>query len=69
MSKRPEKPHLNLVVIGHVDHGKSTLTGHLLFKAGFVDPKKLKEIEEEEFSRDVKSILTRRFGKKDLLLE
>jgi len=29
----------------------------------------LKEIEEEEFSRDVKSILTRRFGKKDLLLE
>ena len=55
MSKRPEKPHLNLVVIGHVDHGKSTLTGHLLFKAGFVDPKKLKEIEEEAKKRGQES--------------
>ncbi|MCK4366841.1 MAG: hypothetical protein KAW84_02700, partial [Thermoplasmata archaeon] len=25
-----EKPHLNLVFIGHVDHGKSTLVGRLL---------------------------------------
>ncbi|MFQ5919864.1 MAG: GTP-binding protein, partial [Thermoplasmata archaeon] len=24
-----EKPHLNLVFIGHVDHGKSTLIGRL----------------------------------------
>ena len=24
-----DKPHLNLVIIGHVDHGKSTMTGHL----------------------------------------
>jgi translation elongation factor EF-G len=29
MSKT-EKPHLNLVIMGHVDHGKSTTTGHLL---------------------------------------
>ena len=29
----------------------------------------LKEIEEEEFGRDVKSILTKRFGKRDMLLE
>jgi len=55
MSKRPEKPHLNLVVIGHVDHGKSTLTGHLLYKAGFIDPKKLKEIEEEAKKRGQES--------------
>jgi len=40
------KPHLNLVVIGHVDHGKSTLTGHLLFLTGHVDERKLKELEE-----------------------
>ncbi len=32
-----EKPHLNLVVVGHVDHGKSTLFGHLLYKLGVVD--------------------------------
>ncbi|RLG89555.1 MAG: translation elongation factor EF-1 subunit alpha [Thermoprotei archaeon] len=40
------KPHLNLVVIGHVDHGKSTLVGHMLYKLGAVDQKTLKEIEE-----------------------
>ncbi|MCX6010389.1 MAG: GTP-binding protein, partial [Chloroflexi bacterium] len=28
------KPHLNLVFMGHVDHGKSTTTGHLLYLAG-----------------------------------
>src|SRR2546425_11574099 len=33
------KPHLNLIVMGHVDHGKSTLTGHLLFEAGYIDQK------------------------------
>merc|ERR1712071_165618 len=30
------KPVLNLVIIGHVDAGKSTLTGHLLMKRGLV---------------------------------
>lgn len=54
MSKET-KPHLNLVVIGHVDHGKSTLTGHLLFKAGFIDEKKLREIEEEAKKRGQES--------------
>ncbi len=29
-----EKPHLNLVFIGHVDHGKSTTVGRLLFEKG-----------------------------------
>ena len=44
MSSR--KPHLNLVVIGHVDHGKSTLMGHFLYKLGIVDERKFKEIEQ-----------------------
>ena len=43
----PEKPHLNLVVIGHIDHGKSTLTGHLLYRLGIVDEKKMRELEEQ----------------------
>ncbi|MCX8195751.1 MAG: translation elongation factor EF-1 subunit alpha [Acidilobaceae archaeon] len=47
----PEKPHLNLVVIGHVDHGKSTLVGHLLWRLGFIDEKKFKEVEELARSR------------------
>ena len=29
-----QKPHVNLVTIGHVDHGKSTLVGRLLFEHG-----------------------------------
>ncbi|MDD4498055.1 MAG: translation elongation factor EF-1 subunit alpha [Methanosarcinaceae archaeon] len=31
-----DKPHLNLAVIGHIDHGKSTLVGRLMFEAGAV---------------------------------
>jgi len=46
MSK-PEKPHLNLVVIGHVDHGKSTTMGHLLYLTGTIDDRIIKEYEEE----------------------
>jgi elongation factor 1-alpha len=44
---RPEKPHLNLVIMGHVDHGKSTTTGHLLYLAGAVDDRTVKAYEEE----------------------
>ncbi|XP_077410710.1 elongation factor 1-alpha-like [Vanacampus margaritifer] len=41
-----EKPHVNLVVIGHVDSGKSTTTGHLLYKCGSVDQRKLEKFEK-----------------------
>jgi len=34
-----QKPHLNLVIIGHVDHGKSTLVGHLLVLLKQIDEK------------------------------
>jgi len=33
-----EKPHLNLAVIGHIDHGKSTTVGRLMFETGAVPP-------------------------------
>jgi len=46
MSKA-EKPHLNLVIIGHVDHGKSTTTGHLFYLTGTVDERAIKAYEEE----------------------
>ncbi len=54
MSK-PEKPHLNLVVIGHIDHGKSTLTGHLLYRLGFIDSKTFKMLEDEAKKRGKES--------------
>src|SRR2546422_1120219 len=41
------KPHLNLIVMGHVDHGKSTLTGHLLFEAGYIDQKTIDSYARE----------------------
>jgi len=31
-----EKPHLNLAIIGHIDHGKSTLVGRMMFETGAV---------------------------------
>ncbi|MCK4703392.1 elongation factor 1-alpha, partial [Candidatus Bathyarchaeota archaeon] len=46
MSKR-DKPHINLIIIGHVDHGKSTSIGHLFYKAGAISEKQLKEFEAE----------------------
>ncbi|HJJ45658.1 MAG TPA: GTP-binding protein, partial [Methanocorpusculum sp.] len=30
------KPHMNLAVIGHIDHGKSTTVGRILFESGVV---------------------------------
>ncbi|ADG91659.1 translation elongation factor EF-1 subunit alpha [Thermosphaera aggregans] len=47
MSSVPQKPHLNLVIIGHVDHGKSTMVGHILYRLGYFDQKTLQMIEEE----------------------
>src|SRR4030042_3580490 len=41
------KPHLNLVVIGHVDHGKSTSVGHLLLLKGYISDRAIKEHEVE----------------------
>ncbi|MBR9700861.1 translation elongation factor EF-1 subunit alpha [Candidatus Woesearchaeota archaeon] len=42
-----EKPHLNLVFIGHVDHGKSTTVGRLLFDSGTVDEQTMRKLKEK----------------------
>jgi len=31
-----DKPHMNLAVIGHIDHGKSTTVGRMMFETGAV---------------------------------
>jgi len=42
-----EKVHVNLVVIGHVDAGKSTATGHLIYKCGGIDKRTIEKFEKE----------------------
>jgi elongation factor 1-alpha len=42
-----EKPHINLVFIGHVDHGKSTTVGRLLFDGGAVSEQELRKLKEK----------------------
>jgi len=42
-----DKPHINLVFIGHVDHGKSTLVGRLLYDLGEVPEQAMKKLREE----------------------
>src|SRR3989344_4801815 len=41
-----EKPHINLVFIGHVDHGKSTLVGRLLYDSGNLAEAELRKLRE-----------------------
>jgi elongation factor 1-alpha len=41
------KVHINLVVIGHVDSGKSTSTGHLIYKCGGIDKRTIEKYEKE----------------------
>ena len=45
--KQQQKPHLNVVVIGHVDSGKSTTTGHLIYKCGAIDKRTVERIQTE----------------------
>jgi len=42
-----EKVHVSLVVIGHVDAGKSTTTGHLIYKCGGIDKRTIEKFEKE----------------------
>jgi len=42
-----DKTHINLVVIGHVDSGKSTTTGHLIYKCGGIDKRTIEKFEQE----------------------
>nr|BAF64487.1 elongation factor 1 alpha isoform 4 [Solea senegalensis] len=42
-----EKIHINIVVIGHVDSGKSTTTGHLIYKCGGIEKRTIEKFEKE----------------------
>jgi len=42
-----EKPTINIVFVGHVDHGKSTAVGRLFFDGGAVTEQEMKKFKEE----------------------
>ena len=46
-----EKKHFNVVFIGHVDHGKSTLVGRLMYDAGAFKETEYRKLKEEAESR------------------
>jgi elongation factor 1-alpha len=43
----PTKPIMNIVFVGHVDHGKSTTVGQLMFQSGIVPENEMKKLKEE----------------------
>jgi len=47
----PEKPNLNVVFVGHVDHGKSTTVGRILYETGEFSEQELKKLREEAEKR------------------
>jgi elongation factor 1-alpha len=48
-----DKEHLNLVIIGHIDHGKSTMMGALLIDTGAISERASRELEKlaKEYDR------------------
>jgi len=42
-----EKSHLSIVICGHVDSGKSTTTGHLIFELGGISDRELEKLKAE----------------------
>ncbi|KJZ69326.1 hypothetical protein HIM_11284 [Hirsutella minnesotensis 3608] len=43
----PKHPAVSIVIIGHEKSGKSTTTGHLLFKCGGIDQRTIEKLEKE----------------------
>src|ERR1700733_7615832 len=41
----PPRPQVRIVIVGHVDHGKSTLVGRLLFETGSMPEGKLEMLK------------------------
>ena len=49
------KDHLGIVICGHVDAGKSTTTGHLLFKLGGIKEREMEKLKEEARAQNMES--------------
>lgn len=42
-----QKPHINVIFVGHVDHGKSTTVGRLLYDSGNIDEQAMRKLKEK----------------------
>ena len=42
-----QKPHINIVFVGHVDHGKSTTVGRLFYDSGNIDEQAMRKLKEK----------------------
>jgi elongation factor 1-alpha len=42
-----EKPHINIVFVGHVDHGKSTSIGRLMYDSGNLPEQEMKKLRDK----------------------
>jgi elongation factor 1-alpha len=42
-----EKPHINVIFVGHVDHGKSTTVGRLMYDTGHIDEQAMRKLKEK----------------------
>ena len=62
-----EKNHINVVVIGHVDSGKSTTTGHLIYKCGGIDKRTIEKFEKEATELVSHASLRKKFSPDRLL--
>ena len=60
-----EKKHLSLVVCGHVDAGKSTTTGHLIFKLGGVSSREMEKLQAEADAQNKSSFAFAYYMDKD----
>ena len=52
MYKRDPRVHLNIVFCGHVDAGKSTCSGHILYLTGNVDERAMEKLNRDAASRN-----------------
>ena len=47
-----DKPHVNIMFIGHVDAGKSTISGNILYLTGMVDERTIEKFKREAIQKN-----------------
>ena len=56
LGEEDPREHLNLVFIGHVDAGKSTMSGQILYLTGQVDKRTIERFEREAKAKNREKI-------------